>query len=137
MKDVNEVAARLEELQKHARESWGFVWKNDDDKSFASAQAASFDESFHYFQDGEFCLWGIETFRTAEDIESITPYFDDSEEDEDDWSCDLYFVFRGGKELLVTSYTVAGAVGFLLEVKSERIQTQDPEEIQAYFRKNR
>ena len=58
------------------------------------------------------------------------------EEEDDDWSCDLYFSFRGGAELLVTSYTLAGALGFLLEVKGKKIQTQDPEEIQKYFAEN-
>ena len=37
----------------------------------------------------------------------------------------------------MTSYTVAGALGFLLEVKGKKIQTQDPEEIKKYFEENR
>ena len=81
--------------------------------------------------------WVLSAYRKATEIESITPYFDDNEEDEDDWSCDLYFVFRGGKELLVSSYTVDGALGFLLEVKEKKIQTQDPEEIKKYFAENK
>lgn len=137
MNNKKEVVDRLNELKTHARESWGFVWKNDENKLFASETSASFEESFHYFKDDNFCLWDIDTYRKATEIESITPYFDDNEEDEDDWSCDLYFVFRGGKELLVSSYTVDGALGFLLEVKEKKIQTQDPEEIKKYFAENK
>lgn len=138
MNNKKEVADRLNELRTHARECWGFVWKNDDEnRVFASEEAGSFEESFHYFKDDFFCLWDIDTYRRADEIESITPYFDDSEEEEEDWSCDLYFVFRGGDELLVSSYTVDGALGFLLEVKSKGIQTQDPDEIKKYFAENR
>ena len=133
MNSKKEVADRLNELQKHARESWGFVWKNDENRLFASEEAVSFEEAFHYFVNDGFCLWDIETNRKAEELDFITPYFDDSEEDEEDWSCDLYFVFRGGKELLVSSYTVGGSLGFLLEVKEKGIQTQDLEEIRQYF----
>ncbi len=137
MNNKKEVVDRLNELRTHARECWGFVWKNDENRQFASEEAASFEESFHYFKDDHFCLWDINTYRKAEEIDSITPFFDDNEEDEDDWSCDLYFVFKGGAELLVTSYTMAGALGFLLEVKGKKIQTQDPEEIKTYFEENR
>ena len=136
MNNKKEVADRLNELRIHARECWGFVWKNDENRLFASEEAASFDESFHYFVEDNFCLWGLNTHRTAAEMDSITPFFDDNEEEDDDWSCDLYFSFRGGRELLVTSYTLAGALGFLLEVKGQKIQTQDPEEIQKYFAEN-
>lgn len=137
MKNKKDVIDRLNELCTHARECWGFVWKNEENRVFASEEADSFEKSFHYFKDDYFCLWDIDTFRKAEEIESITPYFDDSEEEEDDWSCDFYFVFRGGEELLVSSYTVDGSLGFLLEVKNKKIQTQDLEEIKKYFAGNR
>lgn len=137
MNNKKEVVDRLNELRTHARECWGFVWKNDKNLLFASEEAASFEESFHYFVGEDFCLWDLNTHRTAAEIDSITPFFDDNEEEDDDWSCDLYFSFRGGKELLVTSYTLAGALGFLLEVKGQKIQTQDPEEIQKYFAENK
>ncbi len=138
MNNKKEVVDRLNELRTHARECWGFVWKNEDEnRVFASETAASFDEAFHYFDGEDFCLWDINTHRTAAEIKSITPYFDDSEEDEDDWSCDLYFVFKGGDETLVSSYTLGGSLGFLLEVKSKKIQTQNAEEIQKYFAENK
>lgn len=137
MKNKKEVIDRLKELQTHAGECWGFTWKNEDGREFAAENADSFEESFHYFKGDVFCLWNIETFRTADEIESITPYLDDSEEDEEDWSCDFYFVFRGGKELLVSSYTAGGSLGFLLEVKEKKLQTQDIEEIKKYFVENR
>lgn len=133
MNSKKEVVDRLQELQKHARESWGFVWKNDENRLFASEDVSAFDKAFHYFVGEDFCLWDINTGRKAEELDSITPYFDDSEEDEEDWSFDLYFSFHGGKELLVSSYTVGGSLGFLLEVKGEKIQTQDVEEIRQYF----
>lgn len=136
MNSRKEVADKIKEVIAHARECWGFVWKNDEGRALASETAASFDESFHYFDGEDFCLWDINTHRKAEEIESVTPYFDDSEEDEDAWSCDLYFVFRGGAELLVTSYSMDGSLGFLLEVKGKKIQTQDPEEIRNYFAQN-
>ena len=136
MNNKKEVVDRLNELRTHARECWGFVWKNDANRLFASEDAQFFDESFHYFNGDNFWLWDINTYRKAAEIDSITPFFDDNEEEDDDWSCDLYFSFRGGAELLVTSYTLAGALGFLLEVKGKKIQTQDPEEIQKYFAEN-
>ena len=135
MNNKKEVVDRLNELRAHARECWGFVWKNDENRQFASEEG-SFENSFHYFMGEEFCLWDINTHRTAEEVDSIMPFFDDNEEEDDDWSCDLYFSFRGGAELLVTSYTLAGALGFLLEVKGKKIQTQDPEEIQKYLAEN-
>ena len=135
MKNKKEVVDRLNELRTHVRECWGFVWKNDADLAFASEEGTS-DDSFHYFKDDCFCLWDIDTYRYAEDLDSIAPFFDDNEEDDVDWSCDLYFTFCGGKELLVSSYTVGGSLGFLLEVKGKGIQTQDVEEIKAYFAEN-
>lgn len=137
MNSKKEVVERLNDLRVHARECWGFVWKNEEGRLFASESASSFEEAFHYFEDDSFCLWDINTCRSAGDLDSITPYFDDSEEDEEDWSCDLYFTFRGGKELLISSYTVGGSLGFLLEVKGKGIQTQDTEEIKQYFRENK
>ena len=135
MRNKKEVVDRLNELRTHARECWGFVWKNDADLAFASEEGTS-ESSFHYFKDDCFGLWDIDTYRHPEDIDSIAPFFDDNEEDEEDWSCDLYFTFRGGKELLVSSYTVGGSLGFLLEVKGKSIQTQDVEEIRKYFAEN-
>lgn len=137
MNSKKEVAERLNELRTHARECWGFVWKNDENRVFAAEEASSSDNSFFYFKDDNFCLWDVETFRKAEDIDSITPFLDDNEEEEDDWSCDFYFSFKGGKELLISSYTLDGSLGFLLEVKEKKIQTQDPDEIKKYFAENR
>lgn len=137
MKNKKEVIDRLNELYVHAEECWGFPWKIENGQAFASEAADSFEKSVHYFKGDTFCLWNLDTFRHADEIDSITPYLDDSEEDENDWSCDFYFTFRGGKELLVSSYTADGSLGFLLEVKEKKIQTQDIEEIEKYFAENR
>ena len=78
MNNKKEVVDRLNELRTHARECWGFVWKNDENRQFASEEAASFEESFHYFKEDHFCLWDINTYRKAEEIDSINPFFDDN-----------------------------------------------------------
>lgn len=139
MKTVKEVVSKLNELLEHAESCWGYSWDiaMHENLAFASETAKSKEESFFYFEDNGLCMGEIHTNRKPEDIESITPYFDDSEVEDEDWSFDTYFVFRGGDELLINSQAVNGAMGYLLEVKSKKIQTQDPEEIQAYFSENR
>ncbi len=139
MNNKKEVVSKLNELLEHAESCWGYRWKIDchEGVAFASEEAQSADESYFYFKEDCLCMWEINTYRKPEDIKSITPYFDDSEMEDDDWSFDSYFVFRGGDELLINSQAVDGKMGFLLEVKSKKISTQDPEEIQKYFAENR
>lgn len=139
MNSKKEVISKLNELLEHAETCWGYRWNIEPHEglAFASEDAKSADESYFYFKDDCLCMWEINTYRKPEDIKSITPYFDDSEMEDDDWSFDSYFVFRGGDELLINSQAVDGAMGFLLEVKSKKIQTQDPEEIQNYFKENK
>ena len=138
MNGKKEVVSRLNELLEHAESCWGYRWNIElhKDLAFVSEDTQSADESFFYFKDDCLCMWEINTYRKPEDIVSITPYFDDSEMEDDDWSFDSYFEFRGGDELLINSQAVDGAMGFLLEVKSKKIQTQDPEEIKKYFKEN-
>ena len=139
MNNKKEVVLKLNELLEHAETCWGYRWNMDchENLAFVSEEAKTEDESYFYFKDDCLCMWEINTYRKPEDIKSITPYFDDSEMEDDDWSFDMYFVFRGGDELLINSQAVDGAMGFLLEVKSKKIQTQDPEEIKKYFSENR
>ena len=139
MNNKKEVVLKLNELLEHAETCWGYRWNMDchENLAFASEEAKTEEESYFYFKDDCLCMWEINTYRKPEDIKSITPYFDDSEMEDDDWSFDMYFVFRGGDELLINSQAVDGAMGFLLEVKSKKIQTQDPEEIKKYFSENR
>ena len=139
MKNKKEVVLKLNELLEHAETCWGYRWKIEPHEglAFVKEEVASEDESYFYFKDDCLCMWEINTYRKPEDIKSITPYFDDSEMEDDDWSFDTYFVFRGGDELLINSQAVDGAMGFLLEVKSKKIMTQDPEEIKKYFEENK
>ena len=139
MENKKEVVSKLNELLEHAETCWGYRWVMEchKDIAFVSEDAASAEESYFYFKDDNLCMWEINTYRKPEEIKSIVPYFDDSEAEDDDWSFDMYFTFCGGEELLINSQAVDGAMGFLLEVKSKKIMTQDPEEIKKYFSENR
>lgn len=139
MNNKKEVVSRLNEVLEHAESCWGYRWniKPHEGLMYAVEDAKTEDESFYYFKDDCLCIWEINTYRKPEEIKSITPYWDDNEEEDDDWSFDSYIVFRGGVELLIVSQAVDGALGFLLEVKGKKIMTQDPEEIKAYFAENK
>lgn len=139
MNSKQEVISRLNEVLDHAETCWGYRWKigPHDGLAYAAETVQSEDESFYYFKDDCLCMWEINTYRKPEEIDSIIPYFDDSEMEDDDWSFDSYITFRGGKELLIVSQAIDGKLGFLLEVKGAKIQTQDPDEIKKYFVENK